>query len=249
MPLTRMSGQWGKLSWRRRCVGGRRVEARERVLALDAVVGQAPAAAGADHERRRAPASAPSRNRSRDGRRASRAAADGLAAISSSVSRSLLRGQVDEPEAAGDEHDRLLLARRAGAPRSASASRLGPSATVPSTERLRVARASDAPAHAGLLARVGEHRADVAPGLVDRGRRVHVALRERLVHDLLERLARSAGGTARPASGRGRRARRGGRGAAPARPRAPAARAGGRGWRSTARASGSRIPEWWATSS
>ena len=51
MQLTRMSGQWGKLSWRRRCAGCGRIEVRERVLALDRVVGETPATTGADHER------------------------------------------------------------------------------------------------------------------------------------------------------------------------------------------------------
>ncbi len=93
----------------------------------------------------------------------------------------------------------------------------------PPTDRLRVARASDPPADARLLAGVGQHRAHVAPGLVDRRRCVDLALRERSPARPPRASRRSAGGRARPASGRDRRAPPGGRGAATGRSRAPAA--------------------------
>ena len=51
MLLTRMSGQWGKLSWRRRWSAARGVEVGERILSLDEVVAQAPPPFLTDHER------------------------------------------------------------------------------------------------------------------------------------------------------------------------------------------------------
>ncbi len=170
-------------------LGRRRVEACERVLALDAVVRQMRRPGGADHERPlclRAHHHEPDSGMGGEGVQQLRVRFGDLL---ERQSLGALR-QIDEPEAAGHE-SRPPPSRAPGseAPRSASASRFGPSATVPSTDRLRVARASDAPAEAWLLACVGQHGADVAPRLVDRGGRVHLTLRERALHDLLERLA------------------------------------------------------------
>ena len=172
-------------------VGRRRVEVRERVLALDAC--RPPGAGGPPPPITSAPCAC---------ERTITNPIPGWAAESVEQSRMRLgdllerqplgaQRQIDEPEAAGDEHHRLLAPRAL----SAGALALGQGLAVRSQRDGALDRSAargarqHAPADAGLLARVGQHRADVAPGLVDRGRGVHLAARERPVHDLLERLA------------------------------------------------------------
>ena len=102
----------------------------------------------------------------------------------------LLAGrQVDQPEAARDEHDRLGLA--GGLVRAGFRERLpvGSERDGPLDRAAARRPRQRAPAHRRLLARVGERGAEIAPCLVDSGRRAHLAALERFADELLERLA------------------------------------------------------------
>ena len=192
---------------------------------------------------------APSRSRYPGGPRAPPRAADRWSR-STRAWRARASRQVDQPEAAGGEHDRLLRARLGG-----GAALLGDRVLVGAQrdraldDRLRVARASVRPATTGILdarRRAPRRRLPTPrrrlPARTRRRRRARRGRRPRASR-------RSAGETARPASARGRRGRPGGRGAAPS-STARSRRLSWSSWRlSTANASGSRMPEWWATSS
>ncbi len=241
-----MSGQWGKESWRRRWSAACRVEHRERILALDRVVREPAGDPQRRSRLRPARASAPSRNRSPDARRACSSSAgcacDDLLEREPLGARAAGRSARARPETitiASCSESRLgapgrpplpVSARsRSSAPRSASASRFGPSATVPCTALLRVARASARPPSPGSW-RASASTAPTSPQASSTAAGACTCPRASAPPtSSLERLRRSAGETARPGSGRGRRARRGGTGAAPARRRAPVAPADDRG--------------------
>ncbi len=248
-----MSGQWRKPSWRRRWSAAVASNGRQRVVAVDACRRRAAAA-----RRRRAPRR-PSllgadHHEADPGVGGERLDQPRVAALDLLGAQPLLAaGEVDEAEAARGQHDRLAAGRRRRRRCLLLSARLavGPERDRPVDDAVRGRSPQRA---ARRRCRPGARRTSSAPrspqaSSTAAGAATSPRRTRRAAARPPRASRRSAGGTACPGSGRGRRARPGGRAAAPGGRPAPAARAGASSCFSTANASGSRIPEWCATSS
>ena len=244
--LTRMSGQWGKPSVRRRWSAALGAEVPQRVLSRDPVVREVAAARGAEHDR--AVAVGADHHEADAGVLDERSDQARVQALDLADGHPVLRARSGRSARARPRPARSAAWSEAVCARAAQRPRGWGRARRRRRPGDRGSRGRASAAGAVLVAGVGERAADGAEALVGRRRREdrrplsasRPAPRAR---------SRSAGGTGGPGlwPWSERTTRWYGRGACSM---ARSSRASWAScWRSTANASGSSIPEWWATSS